>query len=45
LTFRNYYVTCRPQFGAPETLRPGADDHLAPPCYATGAGAGAVFEI
>ena len=29
LTFRNCYLTCRPQFGAPKTLRPGAD---VPPC-------------
>jgi len=32
LSFRKYYVTFRPQFGTPKTLRPGAD---APPTYAT----------
>jgi len=32
LTFRDYYVSFPPQFGAPKTLRPGAD---VPPSYAT----------
>jgi len=35
LTFRNYYVTFRPQFGAPKTLRPGADVPPCTPSYAT----------
>jgi len=35
MTFRNWCVTFRPQFGAPSVLRPGADVPPCPPHYAT----------